>query len=155
MNAAMKMLPPSAVATPAASSADAAVRICVQCGSIRRRRAAKRRASAAEHAGGDAADEPVADLLEHQLDGGVVGDRAGLGLGERDRDEEQRHAEAVVEAALDVEPLADPRRDPLVGDDRLAERGVRAREHDGEHERLGEVIARHDRDAGERPGERS
>jgi hypothetical protein len=65
----MKMPPPSALATPAASSAEATVRICSQWGSISRRRAANR--DSAERSGDDAADEPVADLLEHELGSGV------------------------------------------------------------------------------------
>ena len=46
MKAAMKMLPPSPVAIPAARSAEATVRICSQCGSTSERRAATRSASA-------------------------------------------------------------------------------------------------------------
>jgi hypothetical protein len=101
------------------------------------RREAQREPS--EDSRGDAAHEPVADLLEHELDGRVVGDRPALSLGERDRDEEQRDAEPVIEAALDVQSLPDPGGDPLVGDDRLSERRVGAGEHDGKHERLGEA----------------
>ena len=47
-----------------------------------------------------------------------------------DGGEQQRHADAVVEAALDVERLADPLRHARLGDDRLAQRGVGRRQHD-------------------------
>jgi hypothetical protein len=108
---------------------------------------------AAERARGDAADEPVADLLEHQLGRGVRRRRPRVRLGEGDRDEEQRHAQTVVEPALDVEPLADPGGDALVGHDRLAERRVGAREHDREHHGLREADPRHDRRADQRTGD--
>ena len=104
------MLPPSPIAIPAASIAVAAVRICSQCGSTRGR-APRSERQRPQHAGGDAADEPVADLLEHQVRCGARRHRAFVPLGDRERDEEQRHADAVVEAALDVEALPDPRRD--------------------------------------------
>ena len=55
-----------------------------------------------------AADASIPDLLEHELERGAVSDRARFRLGDRDRDQEQRHADAVVEPALDVEPLANP-----------------------------------------------
>ena len=136
----MKMLPPSPLAIAGGEQRGGGGQ---DLQPVRLDQATARPRSAARappsDAGDDAADQPVADLLEHELRGRVLGDRAGVGLGERDRDEEERDAEAVVEAALDVEPLPDPRRDALVGDDRLAERGVRAGEHDGEHERLGEA----------------
>jgi hypothetical protein len=48
------------------------------------------------------------------------------------------HTDAVVEAALDVQPLADARRQPLLGHDRLTQRGIGGREHDREHDRLKE-----------------
>ena len=54
----------------------------------------------------------VADLLEHELHRRAVSDRARLRLGDRDRDEQQRHADPVVEPALDVEPLTDRVREP-------------------------------------------
>ena len=62
--------------------------------------------SPGEHPGQDA----VADLLEHDLGGRAVSDRTILRVRNRERDEEERHADAVVQAALDVEALADPHR---------------------------------------------
>ena len=76
-------------------------------------------------------------------------------FGECKRDEEERDADSVVQAALDVEPLPDPRRDPIVGDDRLAERRVGAGKHDREHERLDQADARQHADPGERSERRS
>ena len=58
-------------------------------------------------------------------------------FGRRERDQQQRHADPVVEAALDVEALPDPRRKPRLGHDGLPERSIRGREQDGEHDRLG------------------
>ena len=54
-----------------------------------------------------APDTSVADLLEHELERRAVSDRARFRLGNRDRDQEQGHADAVVEPALDIEPLTD------------------------------------------------
>ena len=68
----------------------------------------------------------------------AVSDRALVRLGYRDRDQEQRNADAVVEPALDIQALADARWNPRVGDDRLAERGVRRSEHDREQHGLDE-----------------
>src|SRR3954451_21333591 len=68
----------------------------------------------AERSGADTADEPVADLLEHELGSGMRRGSAGIGLGDGDRDEEQRHAQPVVKSALHVESLTDPGRDALV-----------------------------------------
>ena len=81
-------------------------------------------------------DDPVPDLLRDDLRGVTVPDRALLGLGDRERDEEQGHADAVVEAALDIEALADPDGQASGGHDGLTEGGVSGREDDGEHERL-------------------
>ena len=116
-------------------------------------RAANRSASCTEDAGCDASDEAVPDLLEHQVDCGVRRHLAVVPLGDGERDEEERDADAVVEAALDVEPLPDPRRNPLVGDDRLTERRVGAGQHDREHERLDEADPRQHADADEGPGD--
>ena len=52
-----------------------------------------------------APDTAVADLLEQELERRAVSDRTRFRLGDRDRDQEQWHADAVVEPALDVEPL--------------------------------------------------
>ena len=79
-----------------------------------------------------AADDPVADLLEQQRRRAATAGDLGLDVGERDSREQQRHADPVVQAALDVQALADPRRDPRLGDDRLPERCVGRRQHDPE-----------------------
>ena len=63
-------------------------------------------------------------------------DLAGVRLGHGQHDVEERHADPVVETALDVEPLADPGREPRLGDHRLAQRRVGGSEHDRDHERL-------------------
>ena len=78
----------------------------------------------------DAADDPVADLLEQQRRGAAALRDLRLDVGHRDGREQQRDADAVVEPALDVESLADPPRDARLGDDRLPERGVGRRQHD-------------------------
>ena len=57
-------------------------------------------------------------------------------VGDGDCREQQRDADAVVQAALDVEALADPRRDTRLGHDCLTERGVGRRQDDREDERL-------------------
>src|SRR3954453_1525682 len=136
VNAAMKMLPPSALAMPAASNAEAAVRICLQCGSISSRRVEKRNASAPTVPAGMPPSSPYPICSSTRFVAACPEDVPGVGLGDRDRDEEDRDAEPVVEAALDVEALSDAGRDALIGDDRLAQRGVRAGEHDREHGRL-------------------
>ena len=85
-----------------------------------------------------AAEAAVADLLEHEVQRGAVSDRAFLCFGDRDGDQEKRHADAVVEPALDVQALTHARRDARVGDDRLSQRGIRRGEHDREQDRLDE-----------------
>ncbi len=65
-----------------------------------------------DHGGGceprdHAAEASVADLLEHEVQRRAASDRALLRLGDRDHDQEKRHADAIVEPALDVEPLTD------------------------------------------------
>ena len=86
----------------------------------------------ATHAGQDA----VADLLEHQPSRGPVADGAGLRLCDCEHDPEQRHADPVVEAALDVQSLSNAAGQSRQGDDRLAERRVRRREDHREEQRL-------------------
>ena len=80
--------------------------------------------AARDHSGDDTAHNAPADRLTDQPR--RVGRRGVSGIGLRDgkRDREQRHAQAVVEAALDVQPLTDTRRQVLVGDDGLAQCGV-------------------------------
>ena len=58
-----------------------------------------------------------------------------VGLGEREHDEEQRHTDAVVEAALDVQPLADARRQSLVRD----HGGIRGGQDHSKDKRLGQI----------------
>ena len=94
-----------------------------------------------QNAGGYAPYEAVADLLQHEVHRRVGSQGPVVPLGDRERDEEERDADSVVEATLDVETLPDPRRDPLVGDDRLAKRCVRAGEHDRQHQRLDQADA--------------
>ena len=91
--------------------------------------------------GGDARSHPgqdaVADLLEHQPNRGAVADRSGLCLRDREHDPEQRHADPVVEAALDVQTLSHSAREPRQRHDRLTERRVRRREDHREEQRFG------------------
>ena len=137
----MKMLPPSPVANPAARTAVATRQDLQPVRLDERTTRRKPERERSEHAGCDACNEAVADLLQHEVRRCVCRHRPLVRLGERERDEEERDADSVVEAALDVESLADPRRDPLVGHDRLPERCVGAGEHDREHERLEQADA--------------
>ena len=57
--------------------------------------------------------------------------------GDGERDREQGYAHPVVEAALDVQPLADARGEVLVGDDGLTERRIGGCQHDRQDGRLG------------------
>jgi hypothetical protein len=54
----------------------------------------------------DAAEDPVADLLGHDGDRVVACGGLVLRVGGRERDQQQRHTDSVVEAALDIEPLS-------------------------------------------------
>ena len=143
------MLPPSPVAIPAASSCRGH-RQDLQPVRLHRQATREPERERAQDAGRHACDEAVADLLQHEVHRTMRRQRSLVPFGESERDEEERDADSVVEAALDVETLPDPRRDPLVGDDRLAERRVGAGEHDREHERLDQADARQHADAGER-----
>jgi len=80
--------------------------------------------------GGDASDDAVADLLDQEGDPRPPTGDGGLDVRGRHGREEQRHADPVVETALDVQALADPTRDPRLGDDRLPESGVGRRQDD-------------------------
>ena len=95
-------------------------------------------------AGSDAADDAVADLLRHDACRCSATDHLLFRLCDGQRNEEQRHADAVVEPALDVQALADARGQTLVGDDRLPQRRIRRSEDDGQHERLGPRESRED-----------
>ena len=70
---------------------------------------------------------------------------------EGDGDEDDGQGDAVVEAALDVEALADPDRDERVAHHRLAERGVGGREDRPQENRLPGLEARHDHPRREGP----
>ena len=99
--------------------------------------------------GGDARNHPgedaVADLLEHEPSRGPVADGSGLCLRDREHDPEQRHADPVVEAALDVQSLSNAAREPHERDDRLAERRVGRSEDHREEQRLGpQELGEHD-----------
>ncbi len=83
----------------------------------------------------DAAEQSVADLLDHNAQ--RVRLAAGAGDG-RQRDQKQGNADTVVEAALDVERLTHDLRKPRVRDDRAAEPGVGRREDHPEDQRLAE-----------------
>ena len=102
-----------------------------------------------DECGGDACKHPgqdaVADLLEHEPSRGTVADGSGLCLRDREHDPEQRHADPVVEPALDVQSLSNSARQPHERDDRLAECGVRRREDHREEQRLGpQELGEHD-----------
>ena len=58
-----------------------------------------------------ATQHAVSDLLGHELDGVAVSDRSFLRQRDGERDEKERHADPVVEAALDVEALTDSDRE--------------------------------------------
>ena len=68
-----------------------------------------------QESGDDPADDPVADLLEQKRGrvSPVRDPRCDIRGG--DGGEEQRHADPVVEPALDVQALADPARDARLG----------------------------------------
>ena len=90
-----------------------------------------------QRAGDDAAEEAEADLLHHEADSGRGAELAGLRLRDREHDEEQRHADAVVQTALDVQTLANPRRQPRQRDDGLPECSIGGGEDHGEEQSLG------------------
>ena len=81
-----------------------------------------------ERAGEQATDQPEADLLDHEPE--RLGFPTALGRGEGERDEQQRHAQTVVQPALDVQALADAQRHPLVGDHGRAEGRIGRRHGD-------------------------
>ena len=80
----------------------------------------------------DASEDAVADLLDQKRHAASpVGDVRG-DVGRGNGGEQQRHADPVVEATLDVEALADPARHARLRDDRLAERRVCGGQDDAE-----------------------
>ncbi len=101
----------------------------------------------------DAAQHAVSDLLGHELGGVAVSDRSFLRQRDGERDEEERHADPVVEATLDVEALTDSDRKATRRDDDLTERGIGRREDDREHESFGPREVAEERDCGDEPGD--
>ena len=91
------------------------------------------------HAGGHATHDPVADLLQYHGERVMAAREVGVDVRCGQNDQQQRDADSVVEPALDVEPLTHAERQPGLGDHRLAQRGVRWCQQDGEHQRLGEA----------------
>ena len=83
------------------------------------------------------AQDSVADLLGDEPRRFAAAEGARVCLGQREGDEEQRYADPVVQAALDVQPLANAYGEAGEGDDRLPERRVRRRQDDGEEQHLG------------------
>ena len=137
-NAAMNMLPPRAAAAAAARRAVAAVRRCSQLASIDPRRSASRSAPTPKMPREQPCpDDAVPDFVGHETDGAAVRRAFSLRLREAEGDEEERNAPArVVEAALDVEALADPRGHPHRSPPALSERGIGARDHHRQDQRL-------------------
>ena len=101
----------------------------------------------------DATQHAVADLLGHELGGVAVSDRSFLRQRDGERDEEERHADPVVEATLDVEALTDSDGETTRRDDDLTERGIRRGEDDREHESFGPREVSEERDCGDEPGD--
>ena len=85
----------------------------------------------------DSTEHAVSDLLGHELNRVAVADRSLLRESDGQRDEKERHADPVVEAALDVEALTNADGKATRRDDDLSERGIRRREDDREHQRFG------------------
>ena len=103
-------------------------------------------------AGDCAHQNAVADRLgDHAFCVGR-GERASLGIRECQRDQERWDAEAVVEAALDIESLPDRHGQALVADNRLPERGIGRGQHDGEHHRLCQPEVRQHQHRSDRAG---
>ena len=83
-----------------------------------------------------AGERAVSDLLGDHPDRRRGAEPVGLDARHGEHDEEQRDADPVVEAALDVEALPHPGRQPGEHDDRLAEGRVGRCEDHGEEEGL-------------------
>jgi hypothetical protein len=75
-----------------------------------------------------------------------------LGLGDGEEDDQQGHAHPVVQAALDVQALADARGQPRVGDHRQPQRGVGGRQHGGQGGRGPQVEPREQGQGGDGAG---
>ena len=92
------------------------------------------------HKPGDhSADHPEANLLEQQRSERPPVRDVRLDVGSGDGGEQQRHADPVVETALDIEALADPARHARRGHDRLAESGVGRRQDHRQDQRVAAV----------------
>ena len=87
-------------------------------------------------AGDDPAHEAPADGFGDDACHMRVRELPRVGLCDRERDRQERHAEAVVQPALDVEPLADARWQAGARDDSLAECRVGWRQDDGNDQRF-------------------
>ena len=144
VNVAMKTLPPSPRPTPYASAAAANMTSCRHGFSAPSVPDHPANDQPADDPADDPGDDAQADLLRREPE--EVQDRAVGDLGPRELEGQQveRHRDAVVQAALDVEALAHPRRHRRVGDDALAERGVGRREDDRDECGFDEQHARED-----------
>src|SRR5208283_2889200 len=105
---------------------------------------------AAQHEDGgprddDAGEQADAEFLDDDHGDVRGGGRMDLGAdGEVEQDDDERHADAVVQAGLEVERLARGFGDGGVGDDGRAERGVGRREERGEQRDPEQVELRED-----------
>jgi hypothetical protein len=86
--------------------------------------------------GDDPSDNAVADLLEQERPGAAAARDVRFHVGHRHGGEQQRDADPVVQAALDVQSLADSWRDARLGDDCLPECSVGGRQHDRQDDGL-------------------
>ena len=91
-----------------------------------------------EKAGGDAADDSEADLLQQEGCCAAASCDVRFNVGERNGGEQEWNADPIVEPALDIQSLANPARDSRLGDDRLAKRRVRRRQDHRQDQRLAE-----------------
>ena len=100
--------------------------------------------------GGHSAERAEPELLDQQRARAATAGDLRFHVGDRDGGEQQRHADPVVEPALDIEPLANPLRHARIADDGLPESCVRRREHDREDHGLPHRQLVEDRGGGER-----
>ena len=93
-----------------------------------------------DHRDQDARDgapqDAVTDLLDQQRGRAPATADVRFHVGERNRGEQERDADAVVQPALDIQPLPDPRRHARLDHDRLPERRVGRSQDDRENHRL-------------------
>lgn len=115
--------------------------------------------SPAHQLGSQPADKDAGERAEGDLEGSEaqpVGGTAFAGHrrgASREEDQHQRQGDAVVQAALDVECLADPHRHPGGAHHRLAAGGVGGGEDGGEQRRFPEGEGGEERGGGERSEE--